>query len=174
MSYLIKVLISTQQLELYDNEVLIKTYPISTAAKGIGQQYGSMQTPLGKHSICEKIGEGAPINTVFKARVPTGELYTPELETQTPECKDWMLTRILWLEGLEEGFNKGGNVDSKNRKIYIHASPDARPMRQPFSHGCVTLHNANMLELFDLVQVGTQVSIENNESSLECGIAKQS
>ena len=159
MSYLIKVIIETQTLELYNNNVLIKTYPISSAKNGVGQEYGSFKTPLGKHRICEKIGESAPVNTVFKARIPTGELYSPALEAQSPECKDWILTRILWLEGLEEGLNKGENVDTKNRKIYIHASPDSRPMQKPFSHGCITLHNEEMLDLFEKVPLNTEIEI---------------
>jgi lipoprotein-anchoring transpeptidase ErfK/SrfK len=155
----INVHIAKQVLELYDDDKLIRRYSISTAKNGIGQHYGSMQTPLGQHRIAEKIGADDPVNTVFKARIPTGELYTPQLEAAHPERTDWILTRILWLEGLEAGLNKGGNVDSKSRKIYIHASPELRPMGQPFSHGCVCLHNENMLELFDSVEEGTLVNI---------------
>lgn len=157
----IDVSVNKQILELYnDNNTLIHTYKISTAKNGVGQHYGSFQTPLGKHRICEKIGEGQPVNTVFKARVPTGELYSPELAAAYPERDDWILTRILWLEGLEEGFNRGGDVDSKERKIYIHASPPSRPMGQPFSHGCICLHNNDMLELFNLVNTGIVVTIQ--------------
>lgn len=157
----INVSVAKQILELYKQDKLIRSYTISTARNGIGQRYGSMQTPLGKHRIAQKIGGGELVNTVFKARVPTGELYTPELELAHPERKDWILTRILWLEGLEEGLNRGGEVDSKDRKIYIHASPESRPMGKPFSHGCVCLHNQDMLELFELVEVGTLVAILN-------------
>lgn len=155
----INVAIIDQILELYDDDMLIRSYKISTAKNGVGQRYGSFQTPLGKHRICEKIGDGQPINTIFRARVPTGELYSPELEAAHPEREDWILTRILWLEGLEEGHNRGGEVDSKDRKIYIHASPASRPMGQPFSHGCICLHNDDMLDLFNLVTIDTTVSI---------------
>lgn len=155
----IDVSITKQELTLYHNDQLIRRYQVSTAKNGVGQRYGSLQTPLGKHRVAEKIGDGEPINTVFKARVPTGERYTPELEKAHPERKDWIITRILWLEGLEEGLNRGGDCDSKNRKIYIHASPNTRPMGQPFSHGCICLHNEDMLDLFGLVEEGTLVNI---------------
>lgn len=155
----IKVDIKKQELALYKNDLLIARYRISTAKNGGGQQYGSMQTPLGDHRIYAKIGEGAPIGTVFRGRVPTGEIYTPQLEVAQAQHKDWIITRILWLEGIEEGFNKGGNVDSKARKIYIHASPDSRPMGTPYSHGCVCLHNQDMVNLFEQVTVGVMVNI---------------
>ncbi len=155
---MIKVSISKQTLELYKDEQLQHRYVVSTAQKGVGQYYGSMQTPLGLHRIAEKIGAGMLVNTVFVARVPTGELYTPELAALHPE-RDWILTRILWLEGLEEGLNRGGDVDSKNRKIYIHASPDSCPMGQPLSHGCIRMHNKDIVELFNLVNEGTEVLI---------------
>ena len=155
----IKVLIEQQRLELYNGDSLIADYAISTAKNGTGQRYGSMQTPLGRHRICQKFGEGAPMNTVFKARVPTSEIYTPELEIAHPERKDWIITRILWLEGLEEGVNKGGDVDSRARKIYIHASPESRPMGKPYSHGCVCLHNDDMLELFERAKIGDEVDL---------------
>lgn len=155
----IEVSVAKQVLRLYNDTQLVHEFSISTAKKGVGQCYGSLQTPLGKHRIFEKIGDGAPLNTVFIARRPTGEIYTPELEGVQPERKDWILTRILWLEGLEEGINRGGDVDSKDRKIYIHASPKSRPMGQPFSHGCICLHNEDMIQLFDLVTEGTSVNI---------------
>ena len=156
---MIEINIAKQQLDIFEEDKLIKSFRISTAKAGTGQQYGSFQTPLGKHRIAEKIGAGTPINTIFIAREPTGELYSPQLEANHPERKDWILTRILWLEGLEAGFNQGGEVDTKNRKIYIHGCPDARPMGQPFSHGCITLHNSDMLTLFDLVDAGVPVFI---------------
>ena len=161
MGRIIKVSVQKQQLMLYKNDVLLAEYPISTAKNGIGQQYGSMQTPLGRHRICAKVGEGAPMGTVFRGRIPTGEIHTPELEAAQIQHKDWIITRILWLEGLEEGFNRGGNVDTKARKIYIHASPDSRPMGTPYSHGCICLHSHAMLMLFDQVSVGELVEIND-------------
>lgn len=137
---------------------IIQTFLVSTAKKGCGQKSGSEQTPLGRHTIAEKIGAGLPVNTVFVAREPTGEVYSPDLAAQFPE-RDWILTRILWLRGLESGNNAGGNVDSYDRKIYIHASPEARPMGEPHSHGCITLHNQDMLALFDWAEEGIEVEI---------------
>lgn len=159
MGRVIEVNIKKQELTLYKEGLLVASYPISTAKNGVGQQYGSMQTPLGRHHICAKIGEGAPVGTVFRARIPTGEIYTPELEAAQTQHKDWIITRILWLEGLEEGLNRGGSVDSKARKIYIHASPDSRPMGAPYSHGCICLHNQDMMNLFEQVSVGVTVNI---------------
>lgn len=160
-SIVVKVSIKDQRLYLYCGNECMRSYLISTAKNGVGQRYGSFQTPLGKHRIYKKIGTGQPINTVFIAREPTGELYSSELERAHPERSDWILTRILWLEGLEPGLNQGGEVDSRDRKIYIHASPESRPMGQPFSRGCICLHNQDMLALFEAVDEGTSVIIEH-------------
>lgn len=159
MNYL-EVSIRQQQLSLYMNSTLIKTFRIGTAKKGAGEQYGSQQTPRGRHIILEKIGEGAPFNTVFKARKPTGELFTPELFQQYPG-RDWMLSRILWLGGLEPGKNQGGEVDTERRYIYIHGSPDSALANAPASHGCINMFMADMVELFDLVKIGTDVNIKD-------------
>ena len=108
--------------------------------------------------IRAKIGKGAPVNTVFNGRRPTGELWTPKLAEQLPG-RDWILTRILWLSGCEPGFNRLGNVDTMQRYIYIHGTPDIEPMGKPGSDGCIRMRNADVLELFDLVPVGTPVLI---------------
>jgi len=105
-----------------------------------------------------KIGAGQPVNTVFVARRPTGETYTPELGAQFPE-RDWILTRILWLSGCERGFNRLGAVDTMRRFIYIHGSPDAVEMGRPGSIGCIRMRNADILELFDRIGPGTPVEI---------------
>jgi lipoprotein-anchoring transpeptidase ErfK/SrfK len=104
------------------------------------------------------IGRGAPINTVFVGRRPTGEIYTPELAERFPD-RDWILTRILWLSGRERGFNRLGRVDTMRRYIYIHGSPDCVPMGIPGSIGCIRMRNADIVELFDAVQPGTEVMI---------------
>lgn len=155
----IVVSIASQRLHVLDNDRCMVTYPVSTAKKGIGQITGSEQTPLGAHRIVEKIGDDLPINTVFVARKPTGEIYTPTLAKAYPD-RDWILTRILWLGGLEPGFNQGGSVDTQERKIYIHASPESRAMGVPQSHGCITLHSQDMLDLFNIVEVGDAVLIQ--------------
>ena len=154
----IEVNISTQTLTLFAGDDVIKQYTISTAKNGPGEQMDSECTPRGKHLIREKIGAGCVANTVFVGREPTGELYHPELREQFPD-RDWILTRILWLSGCEAGKNKGGNVDSYDRYIYIHGGPDDLAMGVPGSRGCVRMRNDDMIELFDLVETETGVNI---------------
>lgn len=155
----IHINLTSQTLTLSDDEgAPLQTYPISSGAAGIGQTMGSYKTPLGRHRIAEKIGESLPNNAVFIARQWTGEVYDEALGQAEPE-RDWILTRILWLEGLEDGLNKGGEVDTKNRYIYIHGTPDSTPIGQPGSKGCIRMRNQDLLALFDLVKVGTLVTI---------------
>ncbi|MBM3358999.1 MAG: L,D-transpeptidase [Betaproteobacteria bacterium] len=155
----IQIKISSQELDLYsDNGEKIKRYLISTSKNGPGERNGSYCTPRGRHVVRAKVGAGQPVNTVFVERRPTGEIYSPELATQFPG-RDWILTRILWLSGLEVGFNRLGNVDTMRRCIYIHGSPDSVPMGRPGSIGCVRMRNSDILELFDRVTVGTKVEI---------------
>ena len=104
------------------------------------------------------MGAGAPIGSVFKGRRATGETWTPALGEQYPG-RDFILTRILWLSGCEPGHNRLGNVDSMQRYIYIHGTPDSEPMGAPHSHGCVRMRNADVVALFDAVPVGTPVVI---------------
>ena len=151
--------IYNQQLDLLnDDSKVIKDYRISSAKNGIGQENGSFCTPLGKHIIRAKIGSGQPVNTVFVRRRPTGEIYTPELGQQYPK-RDWILTRILWLSGCEPKYNRLGSVDTMQRYIYIHGSPDSVEMGKPGSIGCIRISNNDLLELFDLVSAGTKVNI---------------
>ncbi len=157
--YFIKIKISDQLLKLYDDEKLIRSYSISTGKKGVGEQKNSEQTPRGWHQIRAKIGANCPNNTVFVGRRPTGEIYTSELKKTAPE-RDWILTRILWLSGLEPGKNRLGSVDTMQRYIYIHGCPDETKMGTPGSRGCIRIHNQDMIELFDRVPVGTRLLIE--------------
>lgn len=155
----ININIPAQTLELLDDAgILLKRYAVSTAANGAGEENGSYCTPRGRHIIRAKIGAGQPINSVFVKRRPTGEIYTPELGTAFPG-RDWILTRILWLSGCEPGFNRLGNRDTMRRYIYLHGTPDSTVMGKPGSRGCVRLRNADLLELFDLVAVGTEVNL---------------
>lgn len=151
-----------QQLYLWepfpDGDMLIRQYPVSTAANGLGERSGSYCTPRGRHRIAEKIGAGAPLYAAFKGREPTGEIWTPALDAADPG-RDWILTRILWLEGLEPGRNQGGTVDSHARYIYIHGTNEEHRIGTPASHGCIRMKNADVAELFDLVKVGTEVRI---------------
>jgi lipoprotein-anchoring transpeptidase ErfK/SrfK len=136
----------------------IRRYAVSTSKNGVGERNGSYCTPRGRHVIRAKIGAGQPLNTVFVERRPTGELYSRELAGSCPG-RDWILTRILWLSGCEPGYNRLGQVDTMRRAIYIHGSPDSAEMGKPGSHGCVRMRNRDIVELFDLVPVGTPVVI---------------
>ncbi len=156
---LIKVSIDEQRLQLLQGDKVVMDVAIATAANGPGEVQHSECTPLGRHVIRAKIGAGCEPNTVFIGRRPTGEIYTPELKAASPD-RDWILTRILWLSGLERGRNRLGNVDSMRRYIYIHGCPDEDVMGMPSSHGCVKMRNDAVIELFDRVPVGTQVLIQ--------------
>lgn len=154
----VEVDLSSQQMTVFLGDGEILCYPISSANNGPGEQLDSECTPRGVHRVAEKIGDGRPLNTVFVGRVPTGEIYSSELAENSGE-RDWILTRILWLEGCEPGKNQGGNVDSKKRYIYIHGTPDSTAMRMPGSRGCIRMRNLDVVDLFDKVKVGTRVNI---------------
>jgi lipoprotein-anchoring transpeptidase ErfK/SrfK len=155
------VSIAKQRLALIEDGRTVKTYPVSTAKNGPGEQKGSECTPRGWHRIRAKIGEGQPIYAVFKGRRPTGETYSPELGRLYPE-RDWILTRILWLGGLEPGKNRYREVDSAWRYIYIHGCPDELMQGMPESHGCIRMLNADVLELFARVEAGIKVFIHED------------
>lgn len=155
----IQVSVARQTMAVLDDEGrLLREYPVSTAAAGVGEVSGSYRTPRGRHRIRAKIGAGQPENTVFVRRRPTGECWTPELAASFPG-RDWILTRILWLSGCEPGFNRLGQVDTMRRYVYIHGSPDSVDMGQPGSHGCIRMRNADIVELFDQVPCYTEVVI---------------
>ena len=155
----IEISIPQQTLTVLDDDgELLAQYPVSTALKGAGEVKGSYQTPRGQHIVRAKIGADMPINSVFVGRRPTGEIWTPALGEQHPD-RDWILTRILWLSGCEVGTNRLGNVDSMQR--YIHDTPDDQPMGAPHSHGCVRMRNEDVVALFDMVPVGTNILISN-------------
>ena len=155
----ISISIPEQTLTLRDDAGrIVRVYPVSTSRMGPGERSGSFCTPRGRHIVRAKIGAGAPVNTVFVGRRPTGELYTPELGEHFPD-RDWILTRILWLSGCEPGFNRLGAVDTMRRFIYIHGSPDTFEMGKPGSIGCVRMRNADIVDLFDRVEAGTPVEI---------------
>lgn len=158
MNCYLDVSIASQQLAVLEHEQVIQTYPISTAKNGPGQLKGSECTPTGWHQIRAKIGAGAPINSVFIGRRQTGEIYTPQLAAQQP-TRDWILSRILWLSGLEPGHNRYGHVDSFWRYIYIHGCPDELLCGAPASHGCIRMANLDLIELFDAVRPGCKVFI---------------
>ena len=154
----IRIQVSSQKLDFLDERGLKYSYPISTAQKGVGEQNGSQQTPRGQHLIRAKIGGGMLCNTVFVSRRPTGEVYNEALGILHPN-RDWILTRILWLSGREVGHNRLGACDTMRRYIYIHGCPDHYPMGVPLSHGCIRMRNADIIELFEAVPIGTLVNI---------------
>jgi hypothetical protein len=130
-----------------------KRYRCSTSRFGIGQTAGSNHTPLGLHRVAEKIGGGWPVGTVFKSRKPIGYTWKG-----LPFAK--ITSRILWLEGLEPGFNRGGNVDSHARYIYIHGTGDEPTLGRPASCGCIHLAALDLLPLCDRLPIGTLVWID--------------
>lgn len=163
MAMHIEISIPQQTLTLFDdNGGQVARYAVSTAANGVGCVKNSGCTPLGAHIIRAKIGDGAAENTVFVGRRPTGEIFTPALKLQFPE-RDWILTRILWLSGTEPGKNRLGNVDTMQRYIYIHGTPDETELGVPGSHGCVRMRNADLVDLFDRVPVGNTVNISETD-----------
>ena len=159
---MIDIDINKQELYLLQGETLIASYSVSTAKNGSGQLNGSECTPLGLHCVESKIGDDAKENAVFIGRQETGEIFTEELKENNPE-RDWILTRILWLSGLESGKNRGGEVDTMRRYIYIHGCPDSDSFAEPSSHGCVKMRNKDILELFNNVDEGMRVLIHELE-----------
>jgi lipoprotein-anchoring transpeptidase ErfK/SrfK len=148
-----------QQLLQYIDGHRVKQYAVATSAKGVGQQLGSEQTPVGWHQVWAKIGTNCPANTVFVGRRATGESYNQALAYQYPN-RDWILTRIFWLKGLEPGVNRFGSCDTLRRYIYIHGVPSSKPMGQPGSKGCINMHNNDIIELYSKVPVGAWVLIK--------------
>ncbi len=155
---MLDISMADQQLRVIENDTVLRVYTVSTAKNGPGQLRGSECTPTGWHRIRAKIGTHAPINSVFVGRRATGEIYSPQLAAAYPQ-RDWILSRILWLGGLEPGHNRYGAVDSCWRYIYIHGSPDERLCGTPESHGCIRMRNADVIELFDTVAAGCRVLI---------------
>ena len=145
---MITINISEQSLEYKG-----KSYSISTAINGTGEIEGSYCTPTGKFKIAEKIGANLELGSVLVEREPTGEIYNADLAKKNPD-RDWILTRILWLDGIEVH-----NQNTKNRYIYIHGSPDETPMGIPGSKGCIRMHNLDVVELFENIQTGEDVVI---------------
>lgn len=137
-----------QRLVLYGDGRFVRTYPVSTSKYGLGNREGSNQTPLGAHCVREKIGDRAPLGTIFKGRKNTQRLariITEKIKTD----EDFVTSRILWLAGLEPDVNKGEGIDSYARYIYIHGTHEEGLIGQPASHGCVRMTNRDVIELYD-------------------------
>jgi|TARA_B110000116_G_scaffold40351_1_gene32737 lipoprotein-anchoring transpeptidase ErfK/SrfK len=151
------VSIADQSLSLNSHKEDI-TYPVSTAKLGPGEKKNSYCTPRGKHIIRAKIGTNASRGEIFKSRRATGEVFSKNRHND--KNSDWILTRILWLSGIEKGKNRLGNVDTMQRYIYIHGIPDEFSLNIPRSKGCINMNNDDVIELFDLVDIGTPVLIQ--------------
>jgi len=155
----IEISISDQKLRAFNEQGnCVFDYSISSALKGFGESKDSGCTPRGLHQIRAKIGTQQPQGTVFVSRRPSGEIWSNQLASQHPD-RDWILSRILWLSGCEKGKNRLGQVDSMQRYIYIHGTPDVEAMGVPLSHGCIRMRNTDVIELFEHVFVGTTVMI---------------
>ncbi|MCG8432708.1 MAG: L,D-transpeptidase [Gammaproteobacteria bacterium] len=154
----ITVKLSDQRLTVFHGDSLLDEYSISTAKNGAGERRDSECTPRGRHIIRAKIGERAPVGAVFVGRRPTGEICTQDMVRDNPG-RDWILTRILWLSGIEPGVNRLGDVDTMRRYIYIHGCPDSCSMGEPGSRGCIRMRNQDVIDLFAKVKAGTRVNI---------------
>lgn len=149
------VSVSRQELMLIDNIKIVRRYRCSTAANGAGNRVDSGMTSLGWHRIGEKIGGELPMGVVLKDREWTGQVWKQGEDSEN----DLILSRILWLEGLEEGVNRGGNVDTRNRYIYIHGTNHTDALGRPMSAGCIRLDPQDVIDLYERVEVGTKVLI---------------
>ena len=145
----IHVSIRDQQLTVKENEKPIRTYPVSTSRFGIGTEKGSFKTPTGRFRVAEKIGSDMPKGTVFVGRVPLAP------DEALPTTDDFVTSRILWLDGLDEQ-----NANTRDRFVYIHGTKHEHKIGMAASHGCVRMRNADVIELFEMVDEGTPVVIE--------------
>lgn len=158
--YSIIVKISEQKLYLMNGNEVSKTYAVSTSRYGIGNRIKSNKTPMGIHRIVQKIGEGAPLGAIFDSKRrytgKTSAIYTDD----TRLSENYELTRIVWLEGMEHGINKGKGIDSFHRNIYIHGTAEEGLIGTPASIGCIRMKNSDVIELFNLVSIGMIVEIK--------------
>lgn len=138
---------------------LQRMYPVATAKAGLGGRDGSWRTPTGLHRVSEKYGDGVPALGIFRDRVFTGQFADPDFAGVD---KDWITSRVLWLDGLEPGVNQGGNVDSHARYIYIHGTANEKSVGTASSMGCVRMRNADVINLYEQVPVGALVVILDN------------
>ena len=158
-SITIEIDISKQRLFLLNNMEIIRSYPISSSKYGEGSTQNSFKTPLGNHVIKEMIGRDAIKNTIFTSRINT-KRQADIIHDLTNSDNDYVTTRIMWLDGQEEGKNKGKGVDSYKRYIYIHGTHEEGLIGQKASHGCIRMFNSDVIELFNDVKKGTKVYIK--------------
>ena len=159
--------VAKQQLYLFKDDDLTDTWPVSTALRGTGELEGSFQTPLGAFEIVRKIGRGLPEFAVLNRHGPTGGVTAPVLAKHDPAASAEITTRILTLEGLEPGWNEGGDVDTLRRHIYIHGTANLGGLGKPASSGCVQIAPGAMIHLFRAVSPGTVVLITSGVGNLQ-------
>lgn len=159
MGDILYVSVQRQSLFHLRRRRLLNVYPVATSGRGLGAETDSYRTPEGLHRISDKVGDEVPPLGILKDRVFTGELADVDFAGVD---KDWITSRILWLDGLEPGLNKGGSVDSHNRFIYIHGTANERSVGKPSSMGCIRMCNADVIKLYDAVPVGALVVILDN------------
>ena len=138
---------------------LLHVYPVATSGRGLGAETDSYRTPAGLHRISHKVGDAVPPLGILKERVYTGELADVDFAGVD---KDWITSRILWLDGLEPGHNQGGDVDSHDRFIYIHGTANERSLGLPSSRGCIRMRNRDIIALYDALPIGTLVAVLEN------------
>lgn len=155
---LIIVRSDNQSLSCFEQDKLVYSYSISTGKNGLGEQEGSECTPRGWHQIHQVIGQDHQENSVFVGRQWTGEIYSEELGRVFPN-RDWILTRIVQLDGLQPGLNKGGSVDSLSRYIYIHGTPDTTELGKPGSRGCIRMRNSDIIQLCNWIESSAKIHI---------------
>lgn len=158
LSEVLYISLKNQRMYHYKEGTVAKDYIISGAAKGAGNQSGSNQTPTGLHNICQKIGDDVPLGGILKSKVYTGKVATIYTDSTDVE-EDHVTTRIMSLCGEEPGINKGGKVDSFNRYVYIHGTPEEGLLGKPASHGCIRMVNQEVVDLYNEVEKGTLVLI---------------
>lgn len=155
----IEISISKQKLFLINNDGLVTEYNISSSAYGEGSLEGSYKTPLGKHIVKKMIGQDVPYGGRLIGRVYQGEIYPIYFQDNVIVQEDVVQSRIIWLDGLEEGVNRGAGIDSFQRYIYIHGTPEEWRLGQKASKGCIRMSNKDVIELFSLINAGTLVNI---------------
>ena len=157
---LLVVRIGTATLQFYRNSVLVRSYAVSTSRRPPSNIKNSLGTPRGLHEIAERIGAGQPPGMVFKSRAPTGRHFSEVADTDSDHADSNLITsRILWLRGLEPGVNRGGDVDTYERYVYLHGTNHESRIGEPLSAGCVLLRNLDIVELYEEVRAGDLVFI---------------
>ncbi len=160
------VSIAEQRMYAFAQQQLVRCYTISTALNGPGELNGSGCTPRGMHYIRAKIGADLPLGAVLRGRRWTGEVWSPSLQEAFPD-RDWILSRILWLSGSELARNRMGDCDTFRRYIYMHGTADEHLLGQAYSHGCIRMHNTDIIELYDDLADACPVEISEHTTETE-------